>query len=839
MIEKNIDNSIKLDDLELVKHLKKSDSSFIASIEDVNKIVRELLNSGIPKIFSNYTLHNIEHSYRVIKYMGDIIPDITRLNELEVAILIFSGLLHDVGMAVSTENINLIKSDDYPYFDIKYSAVKKYVGGDESLALQDYIRRFHSQMSGIYIKEHLSVKFSISGNSSLTFIDDLIKICRSHTESFDWIKQNLSSYTVMGDYEFNSQYISHLLRLGDILDIDEKRTPLSLYKLISPKNRSDEEWKQHFVIQNYEKIEINPKSNLKQIVFHGSCTDAHIHRKLLTFFDWAEDELINALASTNNMQEQYRLNFESTIVQNISTKGYTFSDYKMKLDFEAISSLLMGEKIYGSKELGLRELIQNSIDACRFRKELEFSGKNFGEVDYQPKIKITIDKDNDSVSIKDNGIGMSIDVIKNHFLNIGKSYYNSSEFLLQDIAYKPIGNFGIGFLACFMLSDSIKVITRYYNNPVKYIIELEKGNEFTSMLKSDDVRFEGTEVIFKYKEFMSVFNEKVKDVSDFLTRFFVTDGIEMELINVAEEEKISIENIITINEKPEKGFVIDLSDYLKEVEGYAIIKNRNSFVNEIEDIAFEGELYFYVEEKGLHEIKDLSTVNIDDYKVNNKITYYNIPLVESENESDYLNGLRYTDDDVSEVIDKMDNDLRWISILPQKDCDSSFIEQEIQEGDYIFDDFQFSDLVDLGHEESCKTKMFEKEINIFEGEKNRLYLPFETNDRMRYFNYHFLRKERQEMFVRNVLIKDYSFNIKTRASIIDINNIVVNVKSKKVVPDISRNNLDKETENKLNYSIGKAIHMGVTKSDKLSPKEKRTLELFIDSYYSEKTEFEK
>jgi len=397
MIQKNIDNSIKLDDLKLVKYLKDNDSNFITTIEDVNDIVRDLLGSGIPTIFPNYTLHNIEHSYRVIKYMGDIISDISRLNELEVAMLILVGLLHDVGMAVPAHDIESIKSDKYPHFDIKYSAVKKYIGADDNLALQEYVRKYHSKMSGIYIKELLFDKFKISGNSSLSYLEDIIKICQSHTETFDWIKHNLTAYTVIGNYEFNSQFISHLLRLSDILDIDEKRTPLSLYKLISPKGRSDEEWQQHFIIQNYEKIEINPKSKLKQIAFHGKCTDPHIHRKLLTFFDWVNDELINALASTNNMQEQYRLDFDSVIIQNISTEGYTFSDYKMKLDFEAISSLLMGEKIYGSKELGLRELIQNSIDACRFRKELEFAGKDFGEVDYQPKIKLTIDLNNSSI----------------------------------------------------------------------------------------------------------------------------------------------------------------------------------------------------------------------------------------------------------------------------------------------------------------------------------------------------------------------------------------------------------------------------------------------------------
>ncbi len=838
MIEKKIDKSILLDDLELFKYLKDNDSEFVSLIDDINAKVKNLLNSGIPKVFSSYTLHDIEHSYRIIKYMSDIIPDISKLNELEITILILVGLLHDVGMAVSTEDLELIKNDNYPHFDVKFSATKKYVGGDENLALQEYIRMYHAQMSGIYIEEKLKDKLKISENSTLSFMDDVIKICRSHTESYEWIKQNLNPYTVLGDYEYNSLYISHLLRLGDILDIDEKRTPLSLYNLIAPKGKSEEEWDKHFIIQNYEKIEINPKSKLKQIAFHGHCSNAHIHRKLLEFFDWVNEELLNALASTNNMQEQYRLNLENSILQNIVTEGYTFSDYKMKLDFEAISSLLMGEKIYGGKELGLRELIQNSIDACRYRTELENIGKEFGEIDYEPKIKVIVDSKNQIISIKDNGVGMSIGVIKNHFLNIGKSYYNSSEFLLQDVEYKPIGNFGIGFLACFMLSNNIKVVTRYYNSQDKYIIELEKGNEFTSMLKSNDVRFEGTEVVFNHDEFMSVFNDKIEDISNFLKKYFITDGIELELINVDKKERISIENKFDKNITPDKGFLIDLSSYLKEIEGYAIVKHRNSFIHTLDDIGFEGELYFYDYEKGLYEVEDLSKVDIDFYILNNRIRYFNIPLVENENVSDYLNGLRYTDDDVSEVIDKMVNDLRWISILPQRDTDSMMSDQIIDNGDTFFDNLEFSDLVKLGHDDTCKTKMFEKEQNIFEGEKSNLYMPFEQKED-NYWRYYYRKKEKQNLYVRNVLIKDFDFSFNTKASIFDINDVIVNVQSKKVVPDISRNNLDSETENRLNYSISRAIHIGLLNSEKLLDNERETLKLFIDEFYTDKTEFDK
>src|SRR5690606_38542239 len=126
---------------------------------------------------------------------------------------------------------------------------------------------------------------------------------------------------------------------------------------------------------------------------------------------------------------------------------------------------------------------------------------------------------------------------KKHFLNIGVSYYNSTDFQLKDFAYKPIGNFGIGFLSCFMLSDEVSVVTRYYRDRNRYLIELEKGNEYTSLTEKEDFTFEGTEVRLDYGQFLSVFGNRPENVRNFLKQYFLFDGMEVELINKASETK--------------------------------------------------------------------------------------------------------------------------------------------------------------------------------------------------------------------------------------------------------------------------------------------------------------
>lgn len=835
----NIDTDYRLDDLTLIKHLKKLNSPFLPKIQEIYDDVKDVLNTRVQFVFPNYTLHNTGHSFRIMEYMSKLVQDCSKLNELEITILILSALLHDIGMAVSDEDIELIKKDNFPFSDIKFSAMKKLMKGNEELALQEFVRDIHSSLSAKYINEKLTDKFSIPKLANLDFRNELALICESHTKDFDWIKQNLRLNEVRGDYHFNSQYLACILRLADILDIDGNRTPYNLYKLIDPKGISDDEWKQHFVISNNDKIIYNDSTKQKTIVFHGKAQNASIHRKILTYIGWVESEFSNSTLLVNGMPSQYSLVYETKPIVNIQTEGYTFSDYKMTLEFKAISSLLMGEKIYGNKTLGVRELVQNSIDACRIREENEKRKQEFGEDSFLPKIKVIIDKEQNRVIIKDNGAGMSMEIIKKHFLNIGVSYYNSRDFLLRDFKYKPIGNFGIGFLSCFMLSNEVKVVTRHFKSVNKYLVELEQGNEWTSLTKSEDVEFYGTEVILNYTDFISVFENNIDKVKEFLNKYFLTDGINFELVNKTGREISQIENPINPSEITNKNLIrINLNDYIKDIEGYVLIKNKSPFVTKFEDLDFPNTLYRYEENKGLIEVEDFSNLNIDDYILDKEINYFNIPLVEYSVEDDFISGMKFTNDDIDEVIEKLDRELSWISVIVPKEFQEYINDQTISEKDYILDDLGIEELRELGHSDSCDTKAIVATISLYEGKKNELYLPFVKKD-IDFGLFSYRNNKRKELFMRSVLIKDFRFKTLISASIFEIETIVANINSRNFIPDISRNNIDDESQKTINYIVGKATHLGALKELQLNSNEKSTLSNFINNYYEQKTEYEK
>ena len=104
----NIDTDFKMDDLTLIKHLKSVDSQFLPKIQEVYEQVKDILNSRVQHVFPNFTLHNTGHSFRIMEYISKLVSDYTKLSELEITLLIYSALLHDIGMAVSEEDINSI-----------------------------------------------------------------------------------------------------------------------------------------------------------------------------------------------------------------------------------------------------------------------------------------------------------------------------------------------------------------------------------------------------------------------------------------------------------------------------------------------------------------------------------------------------------------------------------------------------------------------------------------------------------------------------------------------------------------------------------------------------------
>ncbi|MDP4116230.1 MAG: ATP-binding protein, partial [Bacteroidota bacterium] len=141
---------------------------------------------------------------------------------------------------------------------------------------------------------------------------------------------------------------------------------------------------------------------------------------------------------------------------------YIYRNTKFNLSKKQVIDLLMGTKLYGNPEIALRELLQNSIDACLLRKAQEEKWGNL----YKPEISVKYYKENDDIilEVDDNGTGMDQYIIDTYYSQIGSSFYKSIDFYNlkseSNAEFTPTSRFGIGILSCFMVADTIIVNTK-------------------------------------------------------------------------------------------------------------------------------------------------------------------------------------------------------------------------------------------------------------------------------------------------------------------------------------------------------------------------------------------
>lgn len=161
----------------------------------------------IAKVFQTYTVHGMIHSVHVAEYMYELIDDAEKMSDLEMVMLIYAALFHDIGMVVSDREIEEIKADKLLLGNRKYSKVfQKYK--DENIALQECVRPVHGKRSREFLEkidDENKEMFLVSTGAATTFQRELALICQAHNEDFDWISKELQSEIIKGDYSLNAQ----------------------------------------------------------------------------------------------------------------------------------------------------------------------------------------------------------------------------------------------------------------------------------------------------------------------------------------------------------------------------------------------------------------------------------------------------------------------------------------------------------------------------------------------------------------------------------------------------------------------------------------------------------
>ena len=172
--------------------------------------------------------------------------------------------------------------------------------------------------------------------------------------------------------------------------------------------------------------------------------------------------------------------------------------------------------LYSDHDIFLREIVSNAVDATQKLRTLASKGEYSGDVS-NAKVSVKIDKDAKTITVSDNGIGMTADEVEKFINQI--AFSGAEEFLdkYKDDANAIIGHFGLGFYSSFMVSNQVDIISKSYRDGATAIRwECDGSPEY--MLEEAERAEVGTDIVMHINADSEEFLEKAR-ISEMLNKY--------------------------------------------------------------------------------------------------------------------------------------------------------------------------------------------------------------------------------------------------------------------------------------------------------------------------------
>jgi molecular chaperone HtpG len=512
------------------------------------KVVSPIYADNRMFFFEEFTNHGLDHINEVLSASEDIIAQssLNALTQKDVLVYVCSVLLHDIGMQLSLEGFkklisgsldeSIIRDFDSKTWEAEWEdfllKAKKYdektinnifgsdipadfvvpnpdintlsgnnIGPYERKLIGEFIRINHARLA------HEAAIGGFPGVTTIDLLDGIDSetrniiglIARSHNleirGTFAYLKK-LESKLWHSIYQVPVIYLMVLLRLSDLIQIHAKRADKNILKYRRLYNSvSIKEWALHESVANIYTFPDNDDPESIYIRITPKSSEIYLKaRKLLDYIQFELDlswAILGEVYAKHGSYKKLILKYRriNSNIDDIDNFKNTVNYIPKKIIFDTTRELqkLLIAPLYGNNpSYGVRELLQNAVDACRTRSYYAQQHN----IEYSPEIHISIsptdDKQNHVFAIRDNGIGMTLDTITDYFLKAGasfrKSYAWQKDFVGDDgiSNVQRTGRFGVGVLAVFLLGEKITVTT---NN----IHESSPALSFEATLDSDQI----------------------------------------------------------------------------------------------------------------------------------------------------------------------------------------------------------------------------------------------------------------------------------------------------------------------------------------------------------------
>ncbi len=334
--------------------------------ENVNEILKVIGRNGI---FEEYTLHDANHIDELLALVDKLIPATTgaKMKTADWLLIVLACYFHDLGLVVTRREFEKRhENDEFQKFrkdilmDEKGKDYEEAIGklsdeDREKFLYQEFVRHFHARRIYHWIKgdndaQYGDAQTSVNAiNELLSKLerivrDDLAKICLSHHEDdlYDLTKYKINrAYGDHHEGEANLHYVALTLRSADVLQIQKKRVPTVLYKLIDPSNpKSQEEWAKQAGVRAIKPTKLPDGSEGDTIEIHALFEEEKAYFGLLAYIQqYAAKELTRCYEWAKLAQHKGSLfifPWKQIDSSQVEPRGFEGHTYSFRLDQEKI-----------------------------------------------------------------------------------------------------------------------------------------------------------------------------------------------------------------------------------------------------------------------------------------------------------------------------------------------------------------------------------------------------------------------------------------------------------------------------------------------------------------------